>query len=56
VHEFAERPDVHGADGGTEPRQHRDQGRVGTFEAEAESSARTWKSSVGKYANSVMAE
>src|SRR5512132_725347 len=36
VHEFAERPDAHGADGGTEPRQHRDQSRVGRFDAKAE--------------------
>lgn len=39
VHEFAERPDAHGADG-NEPRQHRYQGRVGTFNAEAEEPGR----------------
>jgi hypothetical protein len=35
VHEFAERPDAPGADG-KEPRQDRDQGHVGTFDAKAE--------------------
>jgi hypothetical protein len=39
VHEFAERSDAPGADG-EEPGKDRDQGRVGTFEVNAEALGR----------------